>query len=178
MDVAQSSSEIKGRFNIAAPAAVPAPSNPLQRAGTVEETVRRLFDAQGNRQLGPPDAVRDSFHDVKTHNQAMIAAMQIALKQFLARPAPGELKEFASTARSSARQRRPAAANPAKYWESVQRDVTDADPTNPRTSRTWHICFTEEFARPTRKIGKLPRAADRSGQLVSVVHSASTSPSL
>src|SRR5688572_10771812 len=115
MDVTQNRTELRNRFRIAQPTSPAAQSNPLQQAAGVDDALRKLFEAH-SRQLGPVEAVRDSFSEIKTHHQALVAAMHNAFMEFLARLDPEELQE-----RFDRGLKRGgllgAATNKMKYWE-------------------------------------------------------------
>lgn len=122
MDVMQTRTEVKNRFRITDPSVQTAEGkehNPLQFSAGVDEALRKLFEAQGkssSRYLGPIEAVRESFQELKTHQQAVVSAMQSAFTEFMGRLDPEELRE-----RFDRGLKRGgllgAATNKMKYWE-------------------------------------------------------------
>ncbi len=149
MDVLQSRTEVKNRFRIAEPAVSGTQNseyNPLQFSAGVDEALRKLFEAQNpasSRYLGPLEAVRESFHDLKVHQQAMTAAMQEAFQEFFSHLDPAELQE-----RFDRGLKRGgllgAATNKMKYWE-LYSEFFQSLSVNQRHELP-HV-FVEEFAR-------------------------------
>lgn len=121
MDVLHARSEVKNRFRIPEAAAQPQSGseyNPLQFSAGVDEALRKLFEAQNktsSRYLSPLEAVRESFQDLKVHQQAMLAAMQTAFMEFLGHLDPSELQERFD--RGLKRGGLFGATNKLKYWE-------------------------------------------------------------
>lgn len=115
MEIMQERNELKRRFRISQDTIQPAENNPLKFSAGVEEALRRLFEQYGNRYLGPVDAVRDSFRDVRLHNQAMASAMHAAFVDFLHRLDPTDLRERFD--RGLKRGGLLGAANKMKYWD-------------------------------------------------------------
>ncbi len=121
MDVLQTRAEVKNRFRVADPSiqSLEKEHNPLQFSASVDEALRKLFEAHGrtgSRYLAPVEAVRETFQDLKLHHQAVMSAMQTAFMEFLARLDPQELRE-----RFDRGLKRGgllgAATNKMKYWE-------------------------------------------------------------
>ena len=115
MEFMQERNEFKRRFRISQDTIQPAENNPLKFSAGVEEGLRKLFEQYGNRYLGPVDAVRESFREVRLHQQAMAAAMHAAFVDFVRRLDPADLSERFD--RGLKRGGLLGAANKTKYWD-------------------------------------------------------------
>ena len=115
MDVLQGRAELRGRFRIAQATIQPTDNNPLNFSAGVDEALRVLFEQRGSRYLGPVDTIRESFRDLKLHQQAMAGALEGAFAEFLQRLEPGELQDRFD--RGLKRGGLLASANKSKYWE-------------------------------------------------------------
>lgn len=92
MDLQQGRNELRNRLNVAASDSneFESPLNLTQ--GGVQEILVRLLSRVSAR-AGSVDAMREKFRDLKAQNTAMVAAMQCALSEVLARFSPQELEE-------------------------------------------------------------------------------------
>jgi type VI secretion system protein len=115
MEFMQERNEFKRRFRISQDTIQPSENNPLKFSAGVEEGLRKLFEQYGNRYLGPVDAVRESFRDIRLHQQAMAAAMHAAFVDFVHRLDPTDLRERFD--RGLKRGGLLGAANKTKYWD-------------------------------------------------------------
>jgi type VI secretion system protein len=115
MEFMQERNEFKRRFRISQDTIQPSENNPLKFSAGVEEGLRKLFEQYGNRYLGPVDAVRESFREVRLHQQAMAAAMHLAFVDFVHRLDPTDLRERFD--RGLKRGGLLGAANKTKYWD-------------------------------------------------------------
>ncbi len=142
MEALRSRSDQKNRFHISQSGIRPNQNNPLKFSASVEEALRKLLDGYSTRHLGPVEALREAFTDLKNHQLAIDAGMQAALNDVLGRVDPVELQE-----RFDRGLKRNAAAgtiNKSKYWELY----TEFYPLlNQRDGRGWPAVFTEEFTR-------------------------------
>jgi len=107
--------EFKNRMQLDQTAIQPAENNPLKFASSVDDAIRKLLDAHGNRYLSPVEALREGFLDLRTHHQAIASAVQLALDSYLARFSPAELEEGFD--RGLKRGGLLGAANKMKYWD-------------------------------------------------------------
>lgn len=69
-----------------------ADNNPLKFAVSVNEALQKLLWSGGPEYLRPLDAVRETFHDIKTHQLAVMLAMESAVKTLVSQLEPGELE--------------------------------------------------------------------------------------
>jgi type VI secretion system FHA domain protein len=115
MEFMQERNEFKRRFRISQDTIQPSENNPLKFSAGVDEGLRKLFEQYGNRYLGPVDAVRESFREVRLHHQAMALAMHAAFVDFVHRLDPTDLRERFD--RGLKRGGLLGAANKTKYWD-------------------------------------------------------------
>jgi len=104
--------------------------------------VLKLLDPHGNRYLGPIEAIRDSFADLRTHQSAVVSAIQAATDEMMSRIEPGELQERFD--RGLKRGAILGAANKMKYWDLY---VEFYQVLNQRNEQGLPGVFAEEFAR-------------------------------
>ncbi|HTE40165.1 MAG TPA: type VI secretion system-associated FHA domain protein TagH [Steroidobacteraceae bacterium] len=120
----------------------PMQNNPLKFSSSVEDALRKLLDGHSNRFLGPVEALREAFNDLKNHQLAMDAGTHAAINDLLQRVDPGELQERFD--RGLKRNPPLGNVNKGKYWELY----CDFYPLlNQRDTRGWPAVFTEEFSR-------------------------------
>jgi predicted component of type VI protein secretion system len=100
-----------------------------------------LLDNQSSRYLGPVESLRESFAEVRSHQQAVVSAMHAALNSTMNRVDPGELQERFD--RSLNRGALMGAANKLKYWDMYAEFFQVV---NQRNSDGLPISFAEEFA--------------------------------
>ncbi len=113
MDLQQGRNELRNRLNVSAgdDGEFESPMNLTQ--GGVQEILVRLLSRNSAR-AGSVDAMREKFRELKAQNTAMVAAMQCALSEVLARFAPPELEErFQRNAKRGVF----GAPDKGKYWD-------------------------------------------------------------
>lgn len=139
MEALKARGEIKSRDN--GPAQIQAmDNNPLKVATSVDDALRKLFDTQNSRYLGPVEALRDAFTELRCHQQAVLAATHSALNGAMNRVDPGELQERFD--RSLNRGSLMGAANKLKYWDMYAEFYQVL---NQRNSDGLPITYAEEF---------------------------------
>jgi type VI secretion system protein len=142
MEALRSRGDQKNRFHIGQTSIQPNQNNPLKFSASVEEALRKLLDGYSTRYLGPVEALREAFTDLKNHQLAIDAGMHAALNDVLGRVDPVELQERFD--RGLKRNALLGAINKNKYWELY----TEFYPLlNQRDTRGWPAVFTEEFTR-------------------------------
>jgi predicted component of type VI protein secretion system len=104
--------------------------------------VQKLLDPHGSRYLGPIEAIRESFADLRTHQAALAAAIQGGMDEFMNRLEPGELQERFD--RGLKRGPLLGAANKMKYWD-LYAEFYQA--LNQRNEQGLPAVFAEELAR-------------------------------
>ena len=92
----------------------PQNNNPLKFAASVEESLNNLLFRESAEYLSAVDAVRETFGDIKQHQQHMMAAVRTAVVDYVGRLDPDELESKVSNGRAGALIN---AANKLKYWD-------------------------------------------------------------
>jgi type VI secretion system protein len=113
MDLQQWRHELRNRLNVSVgdDGEFESPMNLTQ--GGVQEILVRLLSRNSAR-AGSVDAMREKFRELKAQNTALVAAMQCALNEVLARFAPPELEErFQRNAKRGVF----GAPDKVKYWD-------------------------------------------------------------
>jgi type VI secretion system protein len=142
MESLKSRSDMKSRMRLTQTTIQPGENNPLKFSASVEEAVLKLLDPHGSRYLGPIDAIRESFADVRTHQNAVVGAMQAAVDELMNRIEPGELQERFD--RGLKRGPLLGATNKMKYWDLY---LEFYQVLNQRGEQGLPTLFSEEFAR-------------------------------
>ncbi|WP_116808500.1 type VI secretion system-associated FHA domain protein TagH [Steroidobacter cummioxidans] len=143
MDVLKGRADQKNRLRLSQTGIQPADNNPLKFSASVDEALVKLFDGHNNsRYLGPVDAIRDSFADLRAHQQSLSAAIQAAIDEVMNRIEPGELQEKFD--RGLKRGALLGAANKMKYWDLYTEFYHVL---NQRNEQNLPTLFAEELAR-------------------------------
>jgi len=91
----------------------PQNNNPLKFAASVEEALNNLLFRDSAEYLPAVDAVRETFHDIKQHQQHLLASVRAAIDGYVAKLDPEELENKVSNGRHGLIH----AANKLKYWD-------------------------------------------------------------
>ncbi len=142
MDALQTRSDLKNRMNLGQTTIQPGENNPFKFSTSVDEAVRKLLDGHNTRYLGPIEAIRESFNDLKTHQASLNAAMQAAVDSLLDRLEPTDLQERFD--RGLKRGSLLGAANKIKYWDLYAEFYQVL---NQRDEAGLPTVFSEEFAK-------------------------------
>lgn len=143
MEVLKSRADQKNRLRLSQTTIQAADNNPLKFSASVDEALLRLLDGHSNtRYLGPVDAIRDSFADLRTHQLALSNAIQAAIDEVMNRIEPGELQERFD--RGLKRGALLGAANKMKYWDLYTEFYQVL---NQRNDQNLPTLFAEELAR-------------------------------
>ena len=92
----------------------PQNNNPLKFAASVEEALNNLLFRDSAEYLSAVDAVRETFGDIKQHQQHLLAAVRTAVVDYVGRLDPEELESKVSHGRAGALIN---ATNKLKYWD-------------------------------------------------------------
>ena len=92
----------------------PQNNNPLKFSAGVEEALNNLLFRESSEYLSAVDAMRETFGDIKQHQQHLLAAMRTAVVDYVNRLDPEELEHKVSNGRGGALIN---AANKLKYWD-------------------------------------------------------------
>jgi type VI secretion system protein len=90
----------------------PQNNNPLKFSASVEEALNNLLFRDSPEYLSPVDAVRETFGDLKQHQQHLLAAMRTAVVDYIGRLDPEELESKVGRGNLLI-----GAANKLKYWD-------------------------------------------------------------
>jgi type VI secretion system FHA domain protein len=88
-------------------------NNPLKFSASVEEALTNLLFRQSGEYLGAVDAVRETFGDIKQHQQHLLSAIRTAVADYIGRLDPEELEAKFSNGKRGIMN----AANKLKYWD-------------------------------------------------------------
>ncbi|MEO8466025.1 MAG: type VI secretion system-associated FHA domain protein TagH [Gammaproteobacteria bacterium] len=91
----------------------PQRNNPLKFSASVEEALTNLLFRQSGEYLGAIEAVRETFGDIKQHQQHLLAAMRTAVSDYIGRLDPEDLESKFSNGKRGIMN----AANKLKYWD-------------------------------------------------------------
>ena len=90
----------------------PQNNNPLKFSASVEEALNNLLFRDSAEYLSAVDAVRETFGDIKQHQQQVLAAMRTAVVDYIGRLDPEELENKIGRGHTLL-----GAANKLKYWD-------------------------------------------------------------
>jgi type VI secretion system protein len=142
MDVLKGRADQKSRLRLNQTAIQAADNNPLKFSASVDEALHKLLEPHNSRYLGPVEAIRDSFADLRTHQIALASAVQAAIDEVMNRIEPGELQEKFD--RGLKRGALLGAANKMKYWDLYAEFYHVL---NQRNEQNLPTLFAEELAR-------------------------------
>jgi type VI secretion system protein len=94
VEVLRSRAEIKSQFRIQATVIRPKENNPLKLAVQVDEALEHLLTPTNNAYLPPMEAAEEALADIKAHQLAVMAGMQVALSSLLKQFEPGSLEKY------------------------------------------------------------------------------------
>jgi type VI secretion system protein len=142
MEALKGRADLKNKLRLSQTMIQSGENNPLKFSAGVDEAVRKLLDPHGSRYLGPIEAIRESFSDLRTHQSALSSAMQTATDELMNRIEPGELQERFD--RGLKRGALLGAANKMKYWDLYTEFFQVL---NQRNEQGLPNVFAEELAR-------------------------------
>jgi type VI secretion system FHA domain protein len=93
MDVLAARSSIKSEFRLSQTIIKPVENNPLKFSLGVDDALIALLTKHGKGYLPPVDAIQEALDDIKAHQVAVLAGMQVALTSLLARFDPEALEQ-------------------------------------------------------------------------------------
>jgi len=142
METLKGRADLKTQLRLSQTGIQPGENNPLKFSASVDEAVQKLLDPHGNRYLGPIEAIRESFTDLRSHQAALVAAIQSGMNGFMNRIEPGELQDRFD--RGLKRGPLLGAANKMKYWD-LYTEFYQA--LNQRNDQGLPAVFAEELSR-------------------------------
>ncbi len=90
----------------------PQNNNPLKFSASVEEALNNLLFRESAEYLSAVDAIRETFGDIKQHQQHLLGAMRTAVVDYIGRLDPEELESKVGRGNALI-----GAANKLKYWD-------------------------------------------------------------
>lgn len=143
MDVLKGRADQKSRLRLSQTSIQMGENNPLKFSASVDEALLKMLDPDHNtRYLGPVEAIRDAFADLRAHQIALSGAIQAAIDEVMNRIEPGELQERFD--RGLKRGALLGAANKMKYWDLYSEFYQIL---NQRNEQNLPTLFAEELAR-------------------------------
>ena len=107
-------SEQKQALRVPTTTIQPQNNNPLKFSASVEEALDNLLFRGSAEYLPPVDAVRETFNDIKQHQQHLLAAVRAAVDGYVAKLDPEDLENKVSNGNPRGLLQ---AANKLKYWD-------------------------------------------------------------
>lgn len=92
----------------------PQNNNPLKFSASVEEALHNLLLRDSAEYLSPVEAVRETFGDIKHHQQHLLAALRKSIVDYVGRLDPDELESKVGSGKVGALLN---ATNKLKYWD-------------------------------------------------------------
>jgi len=141
MDILAARSSIKNEFRLSQTTIQPAQNNPLKFSLGADDAMAALLTRRGQSYLPPVQAIRESVGDIKAHQVAVLAGMQIALQELLHRFDPAALEERMRKDRGLADL---LSVKKARYWDAFGRMYQDLIV---EAEDDFHSLFGKEFNR-------------------------------
>jgi type VI secretion system FHA domain protein len=140
----------------------PQGNNSLKFSASVDEALANLFFRESEQYLNAVDSIRESFSDIKLHQQALLKALPGAIGDYIGRLDPEALEEKFSNGRHGVLM---GAANKLKYWDLFKDLYQVVAQQNPGELPQ---LFVEEISRAyeletTRTAGHRPSARLKAG---------------
>lgn len=152
MEVLATRSSIKNEFRLSQTTIQPAQNNPLKFSLGADDAMAALLTRQGRNYLPPVQAVREAIDDIKAHQVAVLAGMQVALSELLRRFDPATLEERMRQNRSLANL---LSVKKARYWDAFGQMYQDLIV---EAEDDFHSLFGKEFKRAyEEQVRKLER---------------------
>jgi type VI secretion system protein len=142
MDAHKGRADLKHRLRLTTAAPTMPETNPLKIATSVDEAVLKLLDPHATRQLGPVEAIRESFAEHRTHQAALVNAIHAGVDELMKGLEPSDLQERFD--RGLKRGALLGATNKMKYWDLF---VEFFQVVNQRNEQGLPAMFAEELAR-------------------------------
>jgi type VI secretion system protein len=119
----------------------PQNNNPFKFSASVDEALTNLLFRDSAEYLPPVDAVRETFRDIKHHQQHVLAAVRAALDSYIAKLDPEDLENRVSNGKPHGLM---SAAHKLKYWDLYKDLYTVVTSHQPGT---FPAQFLEELSR-------------------------------
>jgi type VI secretion system protein len=119
----------------------PQNNNPLKFSASVDEALTNLLFRESSEYLPAVEAVREAFTDIKQHQQVVLAAMRVAVADYIGRLDPDDLETKFTNGKRGVLM---GAANKLKYWD-LYKDLYQVVTQGPQGQMPQQ--FLEEMAR-------------------------------
>lgn len=113
--VLRSRAVIKAHFRVAQTAIQAEGNNPLKFMPTTQDALEQMFYERTDGYLAPVEALEDAFRHLRAHENAMVKAMQVAVRDLLDRLDPEALEEKFQRTVKKGGLLSPSAKS--KYWD-------------------------------------------------------------
>jgi type VI secretion system protein len=141
MELLATRSSIKNEFRLSQTTIQPAQNNPLKFSLGADDAMAALLTRRGRTYVPPVQAIREAVGDVKAHQVAVLAGMQLALSGLLRRFDPTTLEERMRNDRSLANL---LGGKKARYWDAFRQMYKDL---TVEAEDDFHSLFGKEFNR-------------------------------
>ena len=141
MELLATRSSIKNEFRLSQTTIQPAQNNPLKFSLGADDAMAALLTRRGRTYVPPVQAIREAVGDVKAHQVAVLAGMQLALSGLLRRFDPADLEERMRNDRSLASL---LGGKKARYWDAFKQKYKDL---TVEAEDDFHSLFGKEFNR-------------------------------
>ena len=141
MELLATRSSIKNEFRLSQTTIQPAQNNPRKFSLGADDAMAALLTRRGRTYVPPVQAIREAVGDVKAHQVAVLAGMQLALSGLLRRFDPADLEERMRNDRSLASL---LGGKKARYWDAFKQKYKDL---TVEAEDDFHSLFGKEFNR-------------------------------
>lgn len=114
MEVLATRSSIKNEFRLSQTTIQPVENNPLKFSLGVDDAMTALLTKRSRGYMPPVEAIEEAFEDIKAHQVAVLAGMQVALTGLLARFDPKTLEDRLAAEKGIAKL---LTGKKARYWD-------------------------------------------------------------
>jgi len=118
IEVLATRSSIKNEFRLSQTTIQPVENNPLKFSLGVDDAMTALLTKRSRGYMPPVQAVEEAFEDIKAHQVAVLAGMQVALTGLLARFDPKTLEERMAAEKGIAKL---LTGKKARYWDEFNK---------------------------------------------------------
>lgn len=140
-EILMTRTSIKSEFRIEQTMIQRGGNNPLKFSISPEQAVEAMVRPTDKGYLDATTATEQALNDIKAHEVAMVAGMEVALKDVLKRLAPSELEKKIATDAGLGHMLK---SKKARYWEIYEKmygEISD------QAENDFHELFAREFAR-------------------------------
>lgn len=118
MEVLATRSSIKNEFRLSQTTIKPVENNPLKFSLGADDAMTALLTKRSRGYMPPVEAIEEAFEDIKAHQVAVLAGMQVALTGLLARFDPKTLEDRMAADKGIAKL---LTGKKARYWDEFNK---------------------------------------------------------